>query len=125
VIRGREPRDAGERDLERVVGRLIVAVTYVAVGLLLVGVLFMVVSGISPLAGGPPFDPDSLPGDLARLEPGAFLWLGLLTVIATPISRVIAAAVGYARIGDRFLVAVALAILAVIGASVATGMAAG
>lgn len=120
-----DPGRAAERDLERVVGRLIVAVTYVAVGLLLVGVLLMVVAGISPLAGGPPLDPASLPLDVARLDPAAFLWLGLLAVIATPLSRVIAAAVGYARIGDRFLVAVALAILVIIGAGVATGLAAG
>jgi uncharacterized membrane protein len=122
---GGRPGRAAEQDLERVVGRLIVVVTYVAVGLLLAGVLLMVVAGISPLAGGPALDPAALPLDVARLDPAAFLWLGLLAVIATPISRVIAAAIGYARLGDRFLVVVAVAILVIIGAGVATGLAAG
>jgi uncharacterized membrane protein len=114
-------RSASE-DLERRVGRLLIAVTYVSVVLLLAGVALMLVSGISPLAGGPPLDLAELPGQLARLEPAAFLWAGILAVIATPLSRVVAAAVGFARAGDRLLVLVAIGILVVIAVSVATAL---
>ena len=49
-----------------------------AVALLVVGVLLMVAAGISPLAGGPPFDPAVLVAELTTATPAGFLWLGLL-----------------------------------------------
>jgi uncharacterized membrane protein len=110
---------------DRTIGRLLIAVTYVATALLVVGVLLMVASGISPSSGGPGLDLASLPTDLMTLSPSGFLWLGLLAVIATPISRVIAAAVGFWLVGDRRLVAVAVAILVVIGVAVASALAIG
>jgi uncharacterized membrane protein len=113
------------RAFERTIGRLIIATTYVAVGLLGVGVVIMIASGISPLDGGPRLDPGALVGDLGRLAPAAFLWLGLVAVIATPVSRVVAAAVSSARTGDRWLLAVSVAILVVLAAAVASGLAAG
>ena len=108
---------------ERRIGRLLIVVTYVAVALLVVGVGLLIASGISPLAGGPPLDLASLAADLAALAPSAFLWLGLLVVIATPISRVIAAAIGFGRAGDRLLVVIACAILLIIAISVASALA--
>lgn len=113
------------REFDRFIGRLLIAVTYIAVALLTVGVLLMIAAGISPLAGGPPLDLARLPSDLLALAPAAFLWLGILAVIATPLSRVIAAAVGFAKLGDRWMVGVALAILAVIALGVASALAAG
>ncbi len=113
------------REFDRFIGRLLVTVTYVAVGLLSVGVVLMLAAGISPLAGGPPLDPGRILADLGSLAPEAFLWLGILTVIVTPISRVIVAAIGFARLGDRWMVAVALGILAVIAVGIATALAAG
>jgi uncharacterized membrane protein len=106
-------RDAA-RAFERRIGRLLIAVTYLAVGLLLAGVALMVVNGVSPLDGGPALDLATLPADLAALAPAGFLWLGLLAVIATPVSRVVAAAIGFGRAGDRMMVLVAVAILLVI-----------
>ena len=53
------------------------------------------------------------------------LWLGLLAVIATPLSRVVAAAVAFARAGDGRMVGVAVAILAVIAVSIVTALAVG
>ena len=50
---------------ERRLGRLLTAVTYVAVGLLTIGVVLMLLAGISPLAVGPPFDPAQLVPELA------------------------------------------------------------
>lgn len=113
------------REFDRFIGRLLIAVTYIAVGLLSVGVALLLAAGISPLAGGPPLDLGRLVADLGSTAPGAFLWLGLLAVIATPLSRVVAAAVGFARLGDRLMVGVALAILAVIALGVVSAVAAG
>jgi uncharacterized membrane protein len=109
--------------LERRIGRLLVAITYVAVTLLVVGVLLMIVNGISPLAGGPPLDVGQLAAGVLALDPSAFLWLGLLAVIATPISRVIVAGWGYARAGDKRLFAVSAGILVIIVVGVVTAIA--
>jgi uncharacterized membrane protein len=74
------------------------------------------------LSGGPALDLSTLVADLVSLQPAGFLWLGLLTVIATPLSRVVAAAIGFGRAGDREMVAVAVGILAVIAVSIATAL---
>jgi uncharacterized membrane protein len=110
---------------DRTIGRLLIAVTYVAGGLLLIGVLLMLVGGISPLSGGPRLDLSTISADLASLQPAGFLWLGLLTVIATPITRVIAAAVGFAQLGERQMVLVAVGIVGVIALSIATAVVTG
>ncbi len=91
----------------------------------MVGVVLMVAAGISPLVGGPPLDLGHLVADVAALAPSAFLWLGILAVIATPLSRVVAAAVGFARLGDRWMVGVAVAILVVIAIGIVSALAAG
>lgn len=113
------------REFDRFIGRLLIVVTYIAVGLLSVGVALLLAAGVSPLAGGPPLDPGRLLADIGGLAPAAFLWLGILAVIATPLSRVVAAAIGFARLGDRWMVGVALAILAVIALGILSALAAG
>ena len=125
MTRGPGPTTRRGREFDRFIGRLLIAVTYVAVGLLSVGVVLMLAAGISPLAGGPPLDLGSILADLGSLAPEAFLWLGILAVIATPISRVIVAAIGFARLGDRWMVAISLGILAVIALAIASALAAG
>lgn len=118
-----EPSARGvEGSFEGTIGRLLIALTYVAVILLAIGVGLLFVRGISPLSGGPQFDPGRLVGDIVALAPEGFLWLGLLAVIAAPVVRVIAAAIGYERAGDRSMVLIALAILAVLAASVVTAI---
>ncbi len=121
------PDRASERaqEFDRFIGRLLIAVTYVAVGLLSVGVVLLLAAGISPLAGGPPLDPGRVLADLGSLAPAAFLWLGILAVIAAPISRVIVATIGFARLGDRWMVGVSLGILAVIALGIVSGIAGG
>ena len=109
-------------DFERKIGRLLIALTYVAVSLLIVGVALLIALGISPLSGGPRLDVARLPSDIAALAPHGFLWLGLLAVIATPVTRVVAAAVGYGRSGDRTMVVVAIAILLVIALSITSAL---
>ena len=131
---------------DRAIGRLLIAVTYVAGALLMVGVLLMVAGGISPLSGGPPLDLAALPGDLASLQPAGFLWLGLIVVIATSfffalgrlpladaialsfISPVLTALMGGLLLGERldWRIAVALCaglvgMLLIVGGSLGSG----
>jgi len=114
-------RRSGDRAVaaEHAIGRLLIAMTYVAVGLLVVGVVLMIADGISPLSVGPGLDLGSLGGQLLALDPAAFLWLGLLVVVATPIGRVVVAGVAYARQADWLMVAISLGILAIIAIGVA------
>lgn len=113
------------RDFDRAIGRLLIALTYVGTALLVVGVLLMVAHGIPPSSGGPSLDLASIPGDVVALRPAGFLWLGLLAVLATPITRVIAAGVGFALAGDRQMVVVAVATLVVIGVAIGSAVAFG
>jgi len=105
------------------IGRLMVAMTYVAVALLVVGVVLMALNGISPLDVGPTFDPALIWSELRNGVPAGFLWLGLIVVIATPIVRVAVAAVGYAREGQWRMVGVGVGILAVILVGIVTSLA--
>jgi uncharacterized membrane protein len=112
-------------DAERTIGRLLIAMTYVSVALMGVGVVLMLANGISPLDAGPPLDPADIVSELVALQPAGFLWLGLLIVIAAPIARVVVAAIAYARDRDRTMVFVSIAILAVLGVAVAVAVAGG
>jgi uncharacterized membrane protein len=107
---------------ERIAGRLLIVVTYLSVGLLVIGLVLMAVDGISPLDTGPPLDLATLGSQLRAFDPVAYLWLGLLAVIAAPIGRVIVSGVSYARAGDRLMVAVSIGILAVIAVGVGTAL---
>jgi uncharacterized membrane protein len=107
---------------EHRIGQLLIAVTYIAVGLLVVGVALMIADGISPLSGGPALDLAALGSQLRALDPAAFLWLGLLTVVAAPIGRVIVAGIAYARQEDWLMVAISLGILAIIAIGVASAL---
>jgi len=106
-------------DLDVAVARLLNAGTILAVSILAIGVLLLAISGRSPLEKPfPELDPARLVGDLVALRPEGFLWLGLVAVIATPLSRVIASLVGYVRQGERTMAWISVAILAVIATSV-------
>jgi uncharacterized membrane protein len=107
---------------ERLIGRLLTGVTYCSVALLLVGVVLLVGAGISPTSGGPGMDPGRLGPDLVGLKPAGFLWLGLLAVIAAPITRVTVALVSYARDDDWLMVAVSSAILLVIAIAIGSAV---
>ena len=107
---------------ERLIGRLLSGVTYLSVALLLVGVVLLIVAGISPTSGGPSMDPSRLIPDVVGLKPAGFLWLGLLAVIAAPISRVTVALLAYARDDDWLMVGVSSAILVVIAVAVGSAI---
>ena len=105
--------------LDLTVARLLSTGTLASVTLLAIGVVLMAISGRSPLDSGfPMLDLTRLPADILALRPEGFLWLGLIAVILTPTSRVIASLVGFVRAADRQMVLISVAILAVIGASV-------
>jgi uncharacterized membrane protein len=106
--------------LDVAVGRLLRTGTVTAVAILAIGVALMAVHGISPTDKPfPPFDLARIPADIAALRPEGFLWLGLIAVMLTPISRVTASLIGYVRTADRTMVLISIAILAVIAASIA------
>ena len=63
-------------------------------------------------------DFSNLPARLAPLEPLAISQLGLLVLLATPVTRVAASVVGFALEGDRLYTAITLAVLAILLASI-------
>ena len=122
TVDGRAAAVARALATDLLIGRLLIAVTYVSVGLLSIGVVLMIADGISPTSGGPPLDLPGLGAGLVALQPAAFLWLGLLAVIAAPIGRVIVAAVAYARESDWLMLAVSVGILLVIAVGVLSAL---
>ncbi len=105
-------------DLDVRVGRILMAGTYLSVGLVAAGVVLMVVAGISPLDAAPSLEPGRIVGDIVAGRPEGYLWLGLCTIIATPAIRVAASLAAYGSRRETSMAIVSLAILAVIGASV-------
>jgi uncharacterized membrane protein len=63
-------------------------------------------------------DFSNLPARLASLEPLAISQLGLLALLATPVTRVAASVVGFALERDRLYTAITLAVLAILLASI-------
>ena len=112
--------------VEARIARILSVGTRVAVALLATGSVLLVGGGTSPLAPDwPPLDAASLPADLVALRPAAFLWLGLIATIATPLLRVAASTWGFGRAGQRRLAALGLAVLVVIALAVVAGSLAG
>ena len=112
---------AGEHPMEARIGRLLGVATLVAVSLLALGSALLLGAGQSPLDPALALDLGRLADDLARVQPAALLWLGLLFVVVTPAARVVAALVGYLGDGERGMAVVAVLILIVIAAGVAAG----
>ena len=107
---------------ERRIGRLLIAMTLLAVGLLVIGVILMVANGIEPESGGPGLEVATLAAQVTSLDPAGFLWLGLIAVIAAPIGRVIVAAIAYGREGDRLMVGISIGILLVIAIGITSAL---
>jgi uncharacterized membrane protein len=123
ALRGSEAPRGPTDALDRAIARLLAVAIVLSVAILGIGVLLMLLDGRSALETSvPAFDPGRLPGDVLALRPEGFVWLGLLAVVATPASRVLASLVGYLRTGDRRMAVIAAAILSVIAASVAVGL---
>jgi uncharacterized membrane protein len=109
--------------IERSVARLLTVGTYAGVAALAVGVVLMMIEGISPLQPVyPPLDLTTLAVDLLALEPAGWLWLGIIVILATPIARVAVALAGFLTSGERAMAVVSVAILAVIGIGILVGL---
>ena len=107
---------------QRSVGAVLAGGTGLGVVLLTVAVVQLAAAGTEPMDRSfPPFQPGRLVPDLMALRTQGFLWLGLLIVVATPATRVLAALVGYSLERDGRMIAVSLGILAVIGLSALLG----
>lgn len=106
--------------LEALIGRLLVVGTWLAMGLVLVGVVLMFATGVDPLAHGaiPPFSIGQVVADLVALRPQGFLMAGIVLIVALPIGRVIVGGVGFLAAGDRRLALISLAVLLVVLASI-------
>ena len=117
--------DPAAADLEPALARVLQAGTYISIAFVAVGTVLLLAGGTSPLAGGPPLSIGTIASDIAAGRPEGFLWLGILGICATPLLRVVAAMVGFARRGERNMFAVALLILLVVAAGVITGLLAG
>ncbi len=110
------------RDLEVRLGRILSVGTWVGVAALGVGVVLMMASGVSPLEPAfPTLDPGAVLPGILGLEASAWLWVGLVVVIATPILRVVAALLGFVARGEREMGAVSVAILVVVAIGVLIG----
>lgn len=118
MSRSTTPPDA----LEAGLARLLQAGTYVSMALIAIGTVLLLANGASPLEAGPPLDLRRLAGDVVAGRPGAFLWLGILGVLATPMLRVAGALLGFARAGEWRMVLISAAIVAVVGAGIAAGL---
>ena len=111
--------------VETRIARILTIGTRAAVALLAVGSVLMLAEGISPLTPDwPPLDLASLPADLVALQPTAFLWLGLMATIATPLLRVAVSTWSFGRAGERRLAGLGVAVLVVIALAVVAGLAA-
>lgn len=109
--------------VEARIARLLVVGTRLAVLLLAVGSVLLLAGGTSPLdSGWPPLDLAAVPRGLVALRPEAFLWLGLMATLATPVLRVVGATAGFAGAGERRMVALGIAVLIVITVAVVTGL---
>ena len=112
---------SGDPGMEGRIARLLRLGTYLAIGLIAIGVVLMLVTGRSPLDVAPALDPARLVADLVGLQPAGFLWLGLIVVLLTPATRVVVSAIGYARVGDRPMAVIAGLVLVVILTGVLLG----
>ncbi len=110
--------------IELVVARMLVGGTYLAIGLILVGVLGMLASGIDPMAHPPAmtFDLAALPGDLVSLRPAGFIWAGIVVVMALPIGRVVVAGAGFFAAGERRLALISVLVVVVVALSIVAAL---
>lgn len=108
----------GPADIDRAIARLLTIGTLVSIAAMAVGTVLLLAGGGSPKDAAPAFDLAALPAQLLALQPAAFVWVGLIVIIATPSARVLASLIAYLRSGEREMAVVAVLILAVIAASV-------
>jgi uncharacterized membrane protein len=103
------------------------AISHVLAGGLVVAVVLLLAGAALTIAGRGP-SPSSatsltdMPRAVAALEPGGFLQLGLLVLLATPVARVIALAVGFARSRSWVFCGLSAFVLALLALSAYLGL---
>jgi uncharacterized membrane protein len=118
-------RDGTPGGLEAALARVLQAGTYASMALIALGTALFLGGGGSPMEAGPPLRLATLASDLATGRASAFLWLGVIGVVATPMLRVVGALVGFARAGEWRMVGVAIAIVVVVCIGIAAGLVTG
>lgn len=114
-----------DRRMETMMGRLLQAGVLLASAVVLVGGVLYVRGHLGGAVNYRSFagEPAALRSGrgLLRLlmtgDPAALIQLGVLLLIATPVARVVFAVVGFALERDRLYVAVSVAVLAILAAS--------
>ena len=105
--------------VERMVSRVLIAGITVSVVLMAIGLVLGVLAG-EGIPSGVTALGDLVHG-LVALDPGAYLSLGLITLIATPFVRVGGSIVAFARERDRRYVVITAIVFAVMCLSVVIG----
>ena len=79
---------------------------------------------VHPVAPGAPLAPAwaSWPADLAAGVPQAWLLLGLLVLVLTPLTRVALVTASYLAAGDRLFAALTASVLGIIGLTIVVGV---
>jgi uncharacterized membrane protein len=110
--------------MEAAIGRLLLAGTWIAMVLLVAGVVLTLTHGVDPLAHGgiPPFDLAAIPSELMALQPEGFLWAGITLLIALPIGRVVVGGLGFLAARDWRLALISLLVLLVVLVSIAAAL---
>jgi uncharacterized membrane protein len=117
---GTGPEQRTEDGLNLTISRVLVAGLALAIILLLVGVLLALVEGDAPSSGAASLG--DMPRAIAALEPQGFYSLGLLVLLLTPVGRVVALVVAFARRGAWLFSLLSLFVLAVLGLSAYLGL---
>lgn len=109
--------------LRGLVSRILVLGLGIACVFFLLGVVAYLDEGVG-LGGSEEADglSHALPNALAQGEPGAFVTVGLIVLLATPICRVVVSAGLFASVGDRPFTLLTLFVLAVLVATIVVGV---
>jgi uncharacterized membrane protein len=117
---GEGPDPRGEAGLNLAISRVLAGGLILAVLLLLAGV-FLILAGRDAPLGGPASIGD-MPRAIAALDPVGFFYLGLLVLLLTPVCRVMALAVAFARRRTWLFCSLSVFVLAVLGLSAYLGL---
>jgi uncharacterized membrane protein len=108
--------DPVQTHLYRIIERILDIGFFIGIGIILLGTILTFAKGDDL-----PDDVvslNNLPGEVADLEPTALIDLGLVLLLLTPLSYVVAALITFLRQRDRMFIGVCLLLIALIGLSV-------
>jgi uncharacterized membrane protein len=104
-----------------------VTVSHVLAGGLVLSVVLLLIGAVLAISGRGPSVPSvtsitDMPRAIAALEPGGFLDLGLLVLLATPVARAIVLAAGFARRRSWLFFGMSTFVLALLALSAYLGL---